>query len=148
MHRSQVTKLKDKLLFFRKSQTMRVLNQKLKRRDEQLEKLRAELRRNYAAVELVKTRRQLRKSQTQLSRLKMSTVTDTETAEMGDMKAQLQSLHERIKEMENEKLTLEDHMTVEPARSQTFNIIHVDVVLMPSWRHGETGTSTCGGSHS
>ena len=44
----------------------------------------------------------------------MSTVTDTETAEMGDMKAQLQSLHERIKEIENEKLTLEEHMTVEP----------------------------------
>ena len=62
MHSSQVTKLKDKLLVFRKSQTMRVLNQKLKRRDEQLEKLRAELRRNSAAVELVKTRRQLRKS--------------------------------------------------------------------------------------
>ena len=82
---------------------MRVLNQKLKRRDEQLAKLRAELRRNSAAVELVKTRRQLKKSQTQLSRLKMSTVTDTETAEMRDMKAQLQSLHESIKEMENSR---------------------------------------------
>ena len=42
MHRSRVTKLKDKLLVFRKLQTMGVLNQKLKRRDEQLEKLRAE----------------------------------------------------------------------------------------------------------
>ena len=93
---------------------MRVVNQKLKRKDEQLAKLRAELRRNSAAVELGKTRRELRKSQTQLNRLKMSTVTDTETAEMRDMKTQLQSLHERIKEMENEKLTLEDHMTVGP----------------------------------
>ena len=114
MHRSQITKLKDKLLVFRKSQTVRVVNQKLKRKDEQLAKLRAELRRNSAAVELGKTRRELRKSQTQLNRLKMSTVTDTETAEMRDMKTQLQSLHERIKEMENEKLTLEDHMIVGP----------------------------------
>ena len=94
----------------RKSQTIvRVLNQKLKRKDEQLLKLKAELKRGPAVDELAKTRIQLRNAQRQLNRLKMSTstVTHIETAEMRDSIS-------LSREFESEKQTPEEHVTVDP----------------------------------
>ena len=94
----------------RKSQTIvRVLNQKLKRKDEQLLKLKAELKRGPAVDELAKTRILLRNAQRQLNRLKMSTstVTHIETAEMRDSIS-------LSREFESEKQTPEEHVTVDP----------------------------------
>ena len=54
-HRSQIAKLQSKMTQ-RKSQTIKVLNQKLKRRDKQLSKIKAELRKVSATDELTKTR--------------------------------------------------------------------------------------------
>ena len=109
MHRSKVTKLQNKIVL-RKSQTiMKVLNQKLKRRDEQLLKLKAELKGRSVDDELAKTRIQLRNCQRQINRLKKSRSTGTtiERAEMRD-------IFSLSTELESEKLTQEEHGTVDP----------------------------------
>ena len=108
-HDRQVTKLQNKIVS-RKSQTVvRVLNQKLKRKDEQLLKLKAELKRGPAVDELAKTRILLRNAQRRLNRLKMSrsTVTHIDAAEMRDSVS-------LSREVESETLTQEDHVTADP----------------------------------
>ena len=109
MHRRQVTKLQNKIVSSKSQTIVKVLNQKLNRKDEQLLKLKAELKRGPAVDELAKTRILLRNAQRQLNGLKMSrsTVTHIDAAEMRDSVS-------LTREVEGETLTPEDHVTVDP----------------------------------